>query len=87
MLAHISYSRDTYIEAGEYGWDTSEMLIVITHELQKFMHRLSDEQRSWFPTTELEKAKSLSEYEISNRCGMVSNSTETTRGPFRLSGE
>jgi hypothetical protein len=88
MLAHISYSRTDYIEGGDYGWDTSEMLIVVTGELQEFVHRLSDEQRSWLPATEqLEEAKSRAQYEISSRRGMASNSTVTTEGPFRLSHE
>ena len=88
MLAHISYSRTDYIEGGNSDWDTSEMLIVVTGELQEFMRRLSDEQRSWLPATEqLEEAKSRAQYEISSRRGMASNSTVTTEGPFRLSHE
>ena len=86
MLAHISYSRSDYIEQGDYGWDTSEMLIDIASELQKFVLRLSDEQRSWLTAVkQLEEARVRAHYEITNRRGTVSNSTVTSKGPFRLS--
>jgi hypothetical protein len=52
MLAHVSYSRPDYIEAGDHGWDSSVMLILILSELRKFLVRLPEQQRPWFPAGE-----------------------------------
>jgi len=49
MLAHLSYSRDQYIETGEHMWHTSEMLITMIEELRGFVDLLSKERRAWFP--------------------------------------
>jgi hypothetical protein len=48
MLAHVSYSRADYIEAGNYRWDTSSMLLLIVSELKDFFARLPALQRDWF---------------------------------------
>ena len=52
MLAHVSYLRLDYIEAGDHWWDSSVMLILMLSELQKFLVRLPEQQRAWFPTAE-----------------------------------
>lgn len=52
MSAHVSYSRSDFIEAGDDGWDSSVMLILMLSELQKFLVRLPEQQRAWFPTAE-----------------------------------
>jgi len=52
MLAHVSYSRFDYIEAGDHWWDSSVMLILMLSELRKFLVRLPEQQRAWFPVAE-----------------------------------
>ena len=60
MLAHVSYSRPDYIEAGDHGWDSSAMLILMLAQLEKSLARLSKEQRAWFPSAEsLKKATGM----------------------------
>jgi hypothetical protein len=49
MLAHLSYSRDRYIETGEHMWHSPEMLITMMEELGGFLDLLSKERRAWFP--------------------------------------
>jgi hypothetical protein len=48
MLAHLSYSRDKYIAAGDYGWKVASMLIVVLEEMQNFFAAIDEERRSWF---------------------------------------
>jgi hypothetical protein len=68
MLAHVSYSRSDYIEADHYRWDSSAMLILMLSELQKFLVRLPDEQRGWFPSAELlEKRQQWAQAEVDQR--------------------
>jgi len=68
MLAHISYSRSDYIEAGAHGWDSSQMLILMLSEFQEFLARLSGEQRAWFPSEEsLKKLLERAQFEIDQR--------------------
>jgi hypothetical protein len=68
MLAHLTYSRPDYIEGGNHGWDSSVMLILIFSELQKFLVRLSEEQRAWFPTAEsLNERQHWAQAEIDQR--------------------
>lgn len=52
MLAHVSYSRLDFIEAGNDWWDSSVMLILMLSELQKFLVCLPEQQRAWFFTAE-----------------------------------
>jgi hypothetical protein len=81
MLTHISYKRPDY-EPRDYQWDTSEMLIRMLDELQRFVGTLTQEQRSWFPSAdELKQVQARTLTEIEMR-GSVSNSTVTGR-PFR----
>ena len=85
MLAHLSYSRADYIEAGDYGWDSSRMLILVVEELQKFLGQLTGQERGWFPEDkQLREAQDRATAEIQMR-GLVSNSTVSmtrTRFPF-----
>jgi hypothetical protein len=68
MLPHLTYSRPDYIEGGDHGWDSSAMLILIYSELQKFLVRLSEEQRAWFPTAEsLNERQHWAQAEIDQR--------------------
>jgi hypothetical protein len=48
MLAHLSYSRDKYIAAGDYGWKVASMIIVVLEEMQNSFAALNEERRSWF---------------------------------------
>ena len=49
MLAHLSYSRKTYVEAQDYGWHTAEMEITLLDQLEVFFGLLSPTRRAWFP--------------------------------------
>jgi hypothetical protein len=35
MLAHLSYSRKTYVEAQDYGWPTAEMELELLDQLDQ----------------------------------------------------
>ena len=48
MLAHLSYSRDKYIAAGDHKWMFARMLVVVLEEMQVFFGQLSKERRNWF---------------------------------------
>jgi hypothetical protein len=52
MLAHLSYSRKTYVEAQDYGWPTAEMELALLDQLEVFFGKLSPERREWFPPAE-----------------------------------
>jgi hypothetical protein len=52
MLAHVTYSRSSYVEAMDYWWDIWGMLIVVFGELRKFLALLPPEQLAWFPIAE-----------------------------------
>lgn len=68
MLAHVSYSRLDYIEAGDHWWDSSAMLILILTELQKFLVRLPEQHRAWFPPAEsLNERQHRAQTEIDQR--------------------
>ncbi len=53
MLAHLSYSRDKYIRAGDYGWDVAEMLNAILSEVRSFVAMLPPSRSGWFPMDQL----------------------------------
>jgi hypothetical protein len=68
MLAHISYTRPDYIEAGEHGWDGSRMSILLLSELQKFLGLLTHEKRAWFPSADaLKSFQEWAQWEIDHR--------------------
>jgi hypothetical protein len=48
MLAHLSYSRDKYIAAGDHKWMFARMLVVVLEGMQAFFGQLSKERRDWF---------------------------------------
>jgi hypothetical protein len=52
MLAHLSYSRDKFIAAGEHGWHVAKMLALMLEELEKFLALLTPNVRQWFPSVE-----------------------------------
>lgn len=52
MLAHLSYSREPFIEAREDAWPVARMSIEILEQLEIFLSLLSPEMRSWFPSNE-----------------------------------
>jgi hypothetical protein len=52
MLAHLSYSREPFIQAREDAWPVAHMSIEILEQLEIFLGLLSPEMRSWFPSDE-----------------------------------
>jgi hypothetical protein len=50
MLAHLSYSRNDYIQASDYAWNIGGMSVVILSELQRFLTLLPEGQATWFPS-------------------------------------
>lgn len=52
MLAHLSYTRETYIEAKDYGWQTAQMTVVLLDQLEMFLAKLPADRRDWFPVAE-----------------------------------
>ena len=75
MLAHISDERVRYIEARDYNWDTSEILVRVLGEMRRFVESLAENRRGWFPSiADLKGAENdaLARIEMS---GPVSNST------------
>jgi hypothetical protein len=52
MLAHLSYTRDPFIEARKHDWPVARMSVEILEQLEVFLDLLSPEMRSWFPSNE-----------------------------------
>jgi hypothetical protein len=48
MLAHVTYSRSTYIEASDYSWNIEKMLILVLDELSKFLGIIPAAQLPWY---------------------------------------
>lgn len=49
LLAHLSYSRVEYKEAGDKSWDPDRMVAGIQSSFQVFIDRLPPQRRAWFP--------------------------------------
>jgi hypothetical protein len=70
MLAHVTYSRSSYVEASDYSWNIPGMLIVMFDELQKFLALFPPEQLAWFPSTEaLRKRQSEAQAQVDEMSG------------------
>jgi hypothetical protein len=52
MLAHLSYTREVFIEAREHAWPVARMSVELLEQLEIFLGQLSPERRSWFPSNE-----------------------------------
>jgi hypothetical protein len=52
MLAHLSYTRASFIEAQKHDWPVARMSLDILEQLEVFLDLLSPEMRSWFPSSE-----------------------------------
>ena len=52
MLAHVSYTRDDYIEASDYLWNIGSLSIVMLEQLLAFVLLLPIDRRDWFPNEE-----------------------------------
>lgn len=52
MLAHLSYTRESFIEARNYAWPVARMSIEILEQLEVFLGLLCPDMRSWFPSNE-----------------------------------
>jgi hypothetical protein len=48
MLAHLSYSRETHIQAGEDGWLALDMKNQVFSEHRKFLASLPADRAGWF---------------------------------------
>lgn len=49
MLAHLTYHRDQYIEAGQDDWPSAQMAADALAEFDTFLACLKPEMASWFP--------------------------------------
>ena len=52
MLAHLSYSRDIFIDVGNHGWQVARMLALMLGQLEAFFAMLPTTHRSHFPNAE-----------------------------------
>jgi hypothetical protein len=50
MLAHLSYSREEFIAAGDHGWEVAQMAVAILQQMDAFLAKLSERAASWFPS-------------------------------------
>jgi hypothetical protein len=48
-LAHLTYSRNQYIEPADYQWETGAMSIDMLDELENFVGLLQPDRAQWFP--------------------------------------
>jgi|HubBroStandDraft_6_1064221.scaffolds.fasta_scaffold492565_2 hypothetical protein len=51
MLAHLSYSRNNYIRAGDHRWKTASMFTIAVEQMRGFLDLISEERRDWFRST------------------------------------
>src|SRR5262249_8965729 len=52
MLAHLTYSRQEYIEEAKDRWPVPRMLRLMLEQIQTFLNMLSSNERAWFPDAE-----------------------------------
>ena len=52
MLAHLSHTRDTYIDLQNDRWPVAHMSFQILEQVEFFLHQLSPDMRLWFPSSE-----------------------------------
>ena len=49
MLAHLSYSREKYIAAGDGGWRVAQMTVDLLKQLEAFLAQLPPQTAGMFP--------------------------------------
>lgn len=78
MLAHLSHSREHFIEARKHGWPVAKMLLEMLEQLEIFLGMLSPEKRAWFPSAdEISDSKSRASYLLEDQ----GQATWTTTSP------
>jgi hypothetical protein len=49
MLAHLSYSRDEFIAAGNAGWPVAQMTVALLKQFEVFLAQLPPQAAEMFP--------------------------------------
>lgn len=76
MLAHLSYSRNEYIEARVYDWKSGAMSIDMLASLENFVMLLPPDRAQWLPrAAELAEWKSRAEAMVRASGGIADTST------------
>jgi len=74
LLAHLSYSRQEYVDRGDKSWPDDEMVVDIRTGFQKFLQKLPPNRREWF----FEARTVLDGYQVRSTAGIESMGCTTT---------
>ena len=76
MLQHLSYKRHNEFKSqGNTNWHVTRMLVLMLHELDKFLTAIPDHIRPWFPDqADLAKERALMEVQVPSGLPLTTSS-------------